>query len=320
MSDHYEFEGKTVDDAVARGLIELGLSRELVTINVVRKGSRGLFGIGSESAIVQLVPHSVSEEVESGPVDDGATKSENVATDSATFAPTTLPPAPAEVEPLDEVNDRTEFADPVEQESHSDLDPSGTDPVESPSVNLEDVDGLQNDIEDESGEWGNFYEELDEVDREVTKMAVYYVDEILHLMGYDCDVEATWQEPEPDEVDACLLLDVYGDDLDRLRNGDTINSLQYLLRLMINQKIRAWRNIVVDVNGYKAKRGQQLNQIALRMAEQVIESGRALSLEPMPANERRLVHLALRDHPEVYTESSGDSDRRKVHILPKSLL
>ena len=140
-------------------------------------------------------------------------------------------------------------------------------------------------------------------------------------MGYDAEVNATWKEPEPDETESCLMLSVDGEDLGSLigRRGETLDSLQYLLRLMVNQKYRNWRNIVVDVGGYKEKRSNQIVQLAERMATQVIESGRAVSLEPMPANERRMVHLALREHPDVYTESSGESDRRKVHIIPKSL-
>jgi spoIIIJ-associated protein len=86
---------------------------------------------------------------------------------------------------------------------------------------------------------------------------------------------------------------------------------------MVNQRIRQWKTIVVDVDQYKERRVSQLTQLAERMADQVIKSGRAVSLEPMPANERRIVHLALRDHPTVYTQSSGEGERRKVHIVTR---
>ncbi|MCB0142311.1 MAG: single-stranded DNA-binding protein, partial [Caldilineaceae bacterium] len=69
--------------------------------------------------------------------------------------------------------------------------------------------------------------------------------------------------------------------------------------------------------GYKQRRAEQLTQLALRIADQVVESGRSASLEPMPSNERRIIHMALRDHAYVYTQSSGEGDRRKVHIVPK---
>jgi spoIIIJ-associated protein len=74
---------------------------------------------------------------------------------------------------------------------------------------------------------------------------------------------------------------------------------------------------VVDVNGYRAKRAESLRKLALRMAEQASESGRTVSLEPMPPAERRIIHLALRDHKSVSTQSIGEGDRRKVTIVPK---
>ena len=101
------------------------------------------------------------------------------------------------------------------------------------------------------------------------------------------------------------------------RRGETLENIQYLLRLMVNQKIYKWKNIVVDIEHYKERRVAQLTQLANRMADQVASSGRSISLEPMPANERRIVHMVLRNHPDVYTESYGEGARRKVHILAR---
>jgi spoIIIJ-associated protein len=86
---------------------------------------------------------------------------------------------------------------------------------------------------------------------------------------------------------------------------------------MVNQRFHQWKNIVVDVEQYRQRRAEHLVQLALRSADQVARTGRPLSLEPMPANERRIIHLALRDHPQVYTESSGEGERRKIQLLPK---
>ena len=86
---------------------------------------------------------------------------------------------------------------------------------------------------------------------------------------------------------------------------------------MVNQQMKEWTNITVDVEQYKERRVEQLTQLAHRMAEQVATGGRAMSLEPMPANERRIIHIALRDHPAVYTESTGEGERRKVNIVPR---
>jgi len=156
---------------------------------------------------------------------------------------------------------------------------------------------------------------------------------MVHLMGFEAEIQASWQEDDAGEeqdeeqgedaqanTGRYLLLDIEGTELGALigRRGETLENIQYLLRLMVNQKIHQWKNIVVDVEHYKARRVTQLTQLAARMAEQVERTGRAMSLEPMPANERRIVHMALREHPGVFTESHGDGGRRKVHIVAKT--
>jgi len=116
-----------------------------------------------------------------------------------------------------------------------------------------------------------------------------------------------------------LQLNVVGDDLGILigRGGETLRDFQFISRLIISRKIGVWPNLVLDVEGYKERRVETLEGLAKRMADQVRETGRPLSLEPMPPNERRAVHMALRDDPDVYTESSGEEPRRKVRIYPR---
>ncbi len=116
-----------------------------------------------------------------------------------------------------------------------------------------------------------------------------------------------------------LALNVVGDDLGLLigRRGETLRNLQFIVRLIVSRRIGAWPNLVVDVEGYKAKRVVALQALAQRMADQVRQSRQSVALEPMPAHERRIVHLALRDDPNVYTESTGEDDNRKVQIIPR---
>ena len=156
-------------------------------------------------------------------------------------------------------------------------------------------------------------------DEEMAAMAVELLAQTVRLMGFDAQVSPIWQAPDEDNKDAYLLLELHGRDLGALigRRGETLNSLQYLLRLMVNQRIHAWRNIVVDVENYRLRRAEHLTQLALRSADQVASTGRPLSLEPMPPSERRIIHIALRDHPAVITESTGEGERRKIQIVPK---
>jgi spoIIIJ-associated protein len=101
------------------------------------------------------------------------------------------------------------------------------------------------------------------------------------------------------------------------RRGETLTALQYITRLIASRELQRRANIVLDVEGYKSRREQMLRRLANRMADQAIQLGRTVSLEPMPPYERRIVHLALRDHPEVTTQSVGEGDRRKVTIIPR---
>ncbi len=132
-------------------------------------------------------------------------------------------------------------------------------------------------------------------------------------------VNAYWGEADDVEESRPLILDVHGDDLGMLigHKGETLAALQYIVRLIVTKQLNQMVNIVVDVEGYKSRREHQLKQLARRLAEQAAQHGRTIALEPMPANERRIIHLALRDHPEVTTESVGNGYSRKVTVIPK---
>lgn len=115
-----------------------------------------------------------------------------------------------------------------------------------------------------------------------------------------------------------MRVNVNGDDLSYLigRQAETLNALQYISSLIINKEIGRSIPLIVDVEGYRSRRENQLRQLARRMADQAVATGRRQVLEPMPANERRIVHIALRENPDVSTESIGEEPRRKVTILP----
>jgi spoIIIJ-associated protein len=114
-----------------------------------------------------------------------------------------------------------------------------------------------------------------------------------------------------------IVLNITGGDLGILigRRGETLLALQYLLRLMVSHRLKQWSDLVVDVEHYRIRRRRQLETLALSMAERVVREGRSVALEPMPAYERRVVHMVLRKHPKVTTQSVGEGERRKVTIL-----
>jgi spoIIIJ-associated protein len=126
------------------------------------------------------------------------------------------------------------------------------------------------------------------------------------------------ESSDPKE-EAVVLVEIQGDDLSILigRRSETLNALQYIASLIVGKELGEWVPMIIDVQGYRARRERQLRQIARRMAEQAIHTGKRQILEPMPANERRIIHMELHDHPQVTTESLGEEPNRKVTIFPK---
>ncbi|HEX9028802.1 MAG TPA: R3H domain-containing nucleic acid-binding protein, partial [Anaerolineales bacterium] len=143
--------------------------------------------------------------------------------------------------------------------------------------------------------------------------------DLLEKMKVRARVTAHYGEADDARSKAPVLVDVRGDDLSILigPRAETLNALQYISSLIVGKELGHSIPLVIDVEGYRARREQQIRLLARRMADQAIKSGRRQVLEPMPANERRLIHIELRSNPQVTTESVGEEPRRKVTIVPK---
>ena len=154
------------------------------------------------------------------------------------------------------------------------------------------------------------------VNSDVVNMASEVLNTLIESMGLSAKVTA--DKGEADSLP--VTLNVEGDDLGILigRHGQTLAALQYIVRLIVANQAKARVPVVIDVEGYKQRRYEALQALAHRMAEQVKARKRPFALEPMPAYERRIIHLALADDPDVATESVGDGEARKVVITPRS--
>jgi spoIIIJ-associated protein len=165
--------------------------------------------------------------------------------------------------------------------------------------------------------------QTDRPDEEIEQIAKTVVTELLDAMGFDCQVMAV-DNPSAIEVASdeppTVFIDVNGRDLGMLigRRGENLSQFQYMVNLLVNKKLDVWTRVIVDVEGYRVRREESLIGLANRVARQVAQNRRPISLEPMPANERRVVHMALREDPMVTTESNGEAGNRKVTIQPKS--
>lgn len=215
-----EVSAKTVDEAIERGLQQLGLTRDQVETVVLNKGKLGFLGMGAEEAVVRLTPLQPVQEQSDLPAAAKAA--------------------------LEEILARMKLKAHVE---------------------------LRTDVQEEEGESGI----------------------------------------------PPIALEVDGEDLGILigRRGETLAALQYILRLIVAHQEKARVPLTVDVEGYKQRRYGSLRELALRMAQQAVSSRQSRTLEPMPADERRIVHLALSVNPDVTTQSVGEGELRKVVIMPR---
>lgn len=144
------------------------------------------------------------------------------------------------------------------------------------------------------------------------------VSKLIHHMGLKAQVSAHYDEDSTDDR-RVIQVDVRGDDLSALigRHAETLVAFQHVASLIVGKQTEHYVQLIVDVEGYRARREKQIRQLANRMADQVTKTGKKVTMEPMPSSERRLVHIELRGHPAVLTESTGEEPYRKVVILPK---
>lgn len=155
----------------------------------------------------------------------------------------------------------------------------------------------------------------------VTERVKDVLERLLQLMGVEGSIIPQAQQViEGEEVTGPVSVNIKGDDLGILigRRGQTLSALQYIVRLIIGHQMKNWLPITIDVEGYKQRRYQALQAFAQQMAEQVKTREMPFTMEPMPAYERRIIHLALADYPDVTTESIGQGESRRVVIIPRS--
>ncbi len=154
----------------------------------------------------------------------------------------------------------------------------------------------------------------------ISELAHEVLVKLLELMGIPAIVEPlelTDQGTRGGERP--VAFSVRGDDLGILigRRGLTLSSLQFMVNLIVGRRLKARSTVHIDVEGYRQRRYEVVRRLALRVADRVRANGQAITLEPMPANERRIVHLVLQGNPDVMTQSIGEGDNRKVSVMPK---
>jgi spoIIIJ-associated protein len=196
---------------------------------------------------------------------------------------------------------------------------------EQPEVPMVDAD-ITTEVEEESppvsedeAQPDSSYEAARPDDGDMRDTAIALVEELLGYLDVNASISSSLTEPDERTGEQLLKLDISGDDLGMLigPRGETLNAVQHITRLMTAHKLRQRVNFIIDVEGYRNRREQALARLADRMARKVKGRGRPVMLEPMPPHERRVIHITLRDDEDVYTQSTGEGNRRRVRILPK---
>jgi spoIIIJ-associated protein len=277
-----EIIAPTVEQALAQGLAQLGLPATAVSVEVLDSGNKGLFGLGGRQVRVRLTVNPPGGPPASAPA------SESIKPSAGTRQPRPAKPAAQRTSARPPAAEAIAPKPAPRQADKAPL-PTAPRPVQ---ISQDDHDSV-----------------LDTTEATISKL--------LFHMGLQAQVSAHYGEAREDRRP--IMVDIRGGDLGVLigRRGETLDSFQYISSLLVGKETGQFVHLVVDVEGHRDRRERQLRQLAQRMAEQVIKTGRKLTLEPMPASERRIIHMELREHPAVTTQSMGDEPHRKISIIPK---
>jgi spoIIIJ-associated protein len=314
-----ETSGADIEEAIEKGLQELDVARENVIVEIIEEPTRGVLGLGAKEALVRLT--------------------------------TVVPPRSERPKFVSSVEEATEKREENRQEtndkppgrSQRDRDRGDRRRRGGDRPNFKGRRGNRRGGDRHGGrgrqdrreEERRLRSELEQIDPRRITVAVENEDdipegvrvgaetlsELLEHMQVDAEIVIEQiVENGSNEIEIPWLLHIRGDDLGRLigRNGETLGALQYLTRLIASRDIQARAEFSVDIEDYRAKREIQLEQIARSKADEAVKNGRTIYLPPMSPNERRIIHVALRQHPEVSTESEGEGSRRRVTIIPKN--
>jgi spoIIIJ-associated protein len=340
MSEYQEFTGKSVEEAIKGACDQFGVGLADLDFEILTPGSRGVLGMGAEPARIVAAPRSAL----------GGTAPKREAAESK---PLPTPPPREDRGPRREYGDRPsgdrdrdrgprrEYGDrpPRRDDRPAGDRPSGDRPPrrDDRGPRHDDRRPRRDAVPSKGGSElsaaevaavatarGSLAMERAELEAaEASPEALAAGKEILETVMLHLGFEGVTVEIREGETSR---LNVVGDGPDREalgsligRKGERLSALQHLVNLMLSRRTGQWTRVLVDVEDYRGRRERQLEDLATRAAGRVVETGKMLQLEPMPALERRWIHLALRNNPDVSTQSIGEEPNRRVVVLPRNV-
>jgi spoIIIJ-associated protein len=332
MSAYKEFSGKTVEEALKAARDEFGAELNDLDFEILTPGSRGVLGMGAEPARIVAAPRTA--------LGGAAPKRE-----AAAAVPLPRPPArefgdrgPRD----DERGDRDRGPRRDDRPRDAGARDAGARGPRRDDRGARDRGPRRDDRREDRGPRGPRRGGADVSASEAAEVAAArgslaaeradleaaeaspealaagqrILETLMGHLGFDATVEVAAGETSRLNVVA------QGDDRESLgaligRKGERLSALQHLVNLMLSKEMGSWTRVLVDVEDYRGRRERQLRELADRAAARVMETGKMLQLEPMPALERRWIHLTLRDHAGVATQSIGEEPNRRVVLVPR---
>jgi len=326
-----EFSGKNVEEAIRAAMKEFSSDLSEMDIEILSQGSRGILGVGGEEARILAAPKSAVAAADTVRTTSDAPAKAAPARPARPAAPKAEAPAAqepkaaepvAEQAPVADVADANEqVAEPARAEQRSDRPRGGRGRGERGGRGRDRGDRPARPPREPRADRpprepapfipAKPLEELSEKERAVLEEAKAVLEELLRLMDLKGTVEIGLGSES-------AKLNVKGEELGVLigRRGEKLASLQHLVNLIVAKSQGEWTRIAVDVGNYRGRREEQLRDVADRAAKRVIQTGKIIQLESMPAIERRIVHMTLVENAKVRTQSVGVEPSRRIVILP----
>jgi spoIIIJ-associated protein len=332
-----EFTGKNVEEAIRTAMAEFSADLGDLDIEILAQGSRGILGVGGEEARILAAPKSAvaaAETIRSEPMPPARDEVQPVAEETFTEEAPAEEPMPSmeslesaetigvgDAGAVDEFS-RGERSDAARrsrggrgrggrgrngrEREHAIREPRADRPPREPRTDRPSR-------EPAPFVSGKPVEELSDEERATLDTAREVLTEMLNLMGLAGTVEVA-------SGGDTARLNVRGDDLAPLigRRGEKLASLQHIVNLIVGRREGQHHRIAIDVENYRGRREDQLRDVADRAAKRVLQTGKIIQLEAMPAVERRIVHMALLENPKVRTQSVGVEPNRRIVVLPAS--
>lgn len=303
-----EASGKTVKDAIQNGLAELGCTQDEVETSIIDMGSPGLFGMFGKPAKVRLTvkgeDHSLDIEMPVFTLDQGGQAGRK----RGEKKPKVKPEAPAKA--AEEVEEAKPAGEAPQQPAKEKRERKKGGRREKEAVREPQAEPVTVAAPAEPAE--PFVATEESALSETARTARDFLKGLTDRMGVEAQIEVCERTEQ-------LRMQLSGESMSILigRRGETLDALQYLTSLNVNRGREEYLRVSLDTENYRAKREEALRKLAVRMANRAKKSGRRVALEPMNPNERRILHSALQNDPEVTTHSEGEEPYRRVIITLK---